>query len=378
MSIDRYKRALLTCIVVCLAILSASGTAEDRKYDPIDLWSFNDSIQHWLGNQARDRDDPRFEAHQIVEISDNMIQYQNPDGGWPKNLDWLSDIDYETVKRIFGRGLKRSTFDNRTTYSHVDYLAKVYAVTGHERFRKSADKGLDYILKEQRASGGWRGSDVDGITFNDDVMTGIMNLLLDIHLRAERFDWLGEEKRDALDESLQRAIEATLRCQIVVDGNYTAWCQQHSHDTYAPIKARSYELVSITPAESTEVVRFLMRLPEPGRDLQERIRGAVEWMQRSAIRGIRTERKSVPPVRESYRMVTEDMFVIEDPSAPLIWTRYYEVNTNRPFFCNRDGIKVYSLAEVTLERRTGYAWYGTWPERLIENEYPKWETKLSQ
>ena len=40
--------------------------------------------------------------------------------------------------------------------------------------------------------------------------------------------------------------------------------------------------------------------------------------------------------------------------------------------------KSYSLSEVTLESRTGYAWYGTWPARILERDYPAWKARLNQ
>ena len=39
-------------------------------------------------------------------------------------------------------------------------------------------------------------------------------------------------------------------------------------------------------------------------------------------------------------------------------------------------VKVYSLSEVALERRTGNAWYGTWPARILERDYPAWKARL--
>jgi len=39
---------------------------------------------------------------------------------------------------------------------------------------------------------------------------------------------------------------------------------------------------------------------------------------------------------------------------------------------SRDGVKVYSLAEVDRERRTGQPWYGGWPAKLLDREYPQW------
>jgi len=45
-----------------------------------------------------------------------------------------------------------------------------------------------------------------------------------------------------------------------------------------------------------------------------------------------------------------------------------------PLFCNRDGIIVYSLAEVARERRTGYGWYTDEPREVLK-KYPKWLEK---
>lgn len=359
-------------------LVAGTGFAQEAapRFEAINISPFNDSINHWLNNHGRDRDDPRFEPHQIVEIADNILQYQNANGGWPKNLDWLGDIPYDEVKNIAGKGLKKSTFDNRNTYTQVEYLAKVYAATGLERFRESADRGLSYIFSEQRVSGGWSGADVDAITFNDDVMAGIINLLMDIKDDVSYFDWLTDNRRASVRATLDSAIDGVLKCQIKVKGEYTAWCQQHDHETYAPVKARSYELSSITPAESVGVVRVLMRIPDPSPEVQQAIRSAVRWMEKSAIYGIRLETKDIDPVRERYHTITRDRYIVEDRNAGPLWTRFYEIDTNRPFFCNRDGVKVYSLEEVALERRTGYGWYGTWPKKLIKDEYPAWEARI--
>jgi len=66
--------------------------------------------------------------------------------------------------------------------------------------------------------------------------------------------------------------------------------------------------------------------------------------------------------------------VVDDPSAPPIWARFYEIDTNRPFFCGRDGVKKYSLAEIELERRSAYAWLRPFGEKVMK-EYPKWCAK---
>jgi PelA/Pel-15E family pectate lyase len=80
--------------------------------------------------------------------------------------------------------------------------------------------------------------------------------------------------------------------------------------------------------------------------------------------------------------------VVEDPTAPPLWARFYELETNRPIFSSRCEVpeceddpftmRRYSLAEIDNERRVGYAWYGDWPHRLLTADYPSWREKWSE
>lgn len=351
--------------------------AMKKTYEPIDLSLFRDSIHHWQMKDGRDRNDKRYREDQIIQIAENLLKYQNADGGWPTNLDWLAQIEVSEIKKIRKNSLGRSSFDNRNTYPQIEYLSRVYQVTGLERYRDSAKKGLEYLLNEQRPTGGWRGKDVDAITFNDDVMVGIMNLLLNIQNEKPEFDWIDSELRKRVQESLRKAIDVTLKCQIVVNGKKTAWCQQHDHVTFEPVRARTYELPSITPQESTGVVLFLMKIPNPSPEIISSIEAAVEWMKSARIQGLRVQTISIDPVRFKGHTAKIDRVEVKDPNAPPIWARFYEIETNRPFFCNRDGVKVYRLAEVKLERRSGYGWYGYWPQKVIQFAYPEWKKRIS-
>ena len=44
---------------------------------------------------------------------------------------------------------------------------------------------------------------------------------------------------------------------------------------------------------------------------------------------------------------------------------------------NRDGVPKPAIAEIGYERRNGYAWYGTWPQKLLEVEYPDWKKRIA-
>ena len=70
----------------------------------------------------------------------------------------------------------------------------------------------------------------------------------------------------------------------------------------------------------------------------------------------------------------KDRIVIEDPNS-TVWARFYDLETNKPFFTGRNSIPKNTLAEIENERRVGYAYYGTWPKNLLEKEYPLWLKK---
>jgi PelA/Pel-15E family pectate lyase len=359
-----------------ISLFCMTSLVSANEYKAIDLSGFRDGIKHWNDKFGRDRDDERYDPNQIVEIADNILAFQVKDGGWPKNLDPQLKVPESEIRRLYGRSLDRSTFDNRATYTHVDYLASVYTATGMDRFRAAAERGLDYIFAEQRRTGGWRGADVDAVTYNDDVMLGILIFLRDIARSESHFSWLDKATRVKVITALERAVGVTLKCQIVVDGVRTGWCQQHSHETFEPVKARSYELPSICPAETSGILQFLMDLSSPTPKVAAAIEAGVAWLEKSKIEGIRVKDFQIDPVRFENHTTTRDRIIVEEVGAPPHWARFYEVETNRPFFCNRDGIKVYSLAEVKLERRTGYGWYTGSPNRILDVNYPAWKSRF--
>ena len=323
-----------------------------------------------LDGQTETKTDPRAEME---------ILFQNPDGGWPKNVEWDSFKTMQEAEKDKERDKNRkSTFDNSATYTQIRNLAKSYKATENRRYRQAAGRGLDYILREQRPSGGWRGSDVDAITFNDGAMTGVMQLLREVSEAQAHFSWTDKQTRRKAKQALERAIRVTLDCQIRVNGHKTAWCQQHDHKSLKPVKARTYELPSISGAESVDIVRFLTEIKTPSDEVTEAIESAIAWFQKSAIKGIRIESFPIDPVKDINKTISSDKRVVMDPNAEPTWARFYEIDTNRPFFCNRDGIKVYSLDKVKLERRTGYSWYGGYATSLLAGDYPKWKKRLNR
>ena len=134
---------------------------------------------------------------------------------------------------------------------------------------------------------------------------------------------------------------------------------QHDEVTLAPAKARSYELASLSGSESAGVLKFLMTLDKPSPEVIGAVKAGAAWFESAKIEGFRYEKS-----RSGRKLV-------EDASGRALWARFYELETNRPFFCDRDGIPKYRIDEISKERRNGYAWYGTWGESLLK-AYATW------
>lgn len=331
---------------------------------------FSDGIHHWnLVNP--DRNYKRFTPEQYVKIADNFVAYQNEDGGWPKNIDWQAELNTDSVKATIDGHQRRSTLDNRNTYSQIEYLAQVYTLTKVSKYKDAAQRGLDFLLRTQKKNGGWRGWDVDAITFNDEVSTGVLRLFLHINEGDINFGWLDDTTRRRIYQAFEKGIDMILRTQYVQDGVKTVWGQQHDNETLLPTGARSFELASLTAGESCDVISLLMEIPHPSAQITEAVKSAVAWLEKVAIKGIRVEQVAVPADKATNPEYPFDRVVVKDRKAPRIWSRYYEMTDNTPFMCNRDGVKVYRLSDVKPERRVGYDWYTYAPERIL-SAYPGW------
>ncbi|HTQ39004.1 MAG TPA: pectate lyase [Pirellulales bacterium] len=315
-----------------------------------------------------------FASDDAKKIAANILTYQADLGGWPKNID-------TTAKPYTGDREKLDpTFDNSATTDELRYLAHMYQATHDEQYRAAILKGIDYILKAQYPNGGWpqfypphnHTPYQRYITFNDDAMVRLMEFLREVYSN-ELFDFVDADRRQAAHTAFNKGIDCILKCQIKVDGKLTVWCAQHDEVDFSPRPARSYELVSLSGSESVGIVRLLMSLDHPSPEVVQAVDGAVSWFEQAKITGIRVERR---PDAKSPKGTNK--VVVEDPNAPPIWARFYEIGTNRPIFSDRDGVAKHDLSEIGYERRNGYNWLDYWPAALLKKEYPVWKTKLAQ
>ena len=304
-----------------------------------------------------------FKTAEAAKIADNILSWQTRAGGWPKNVD-VSGEPYSGDQDEL-----KPTFDNSATTDELRFLARMHKANGERRYEQAFERGFDYIIAAQYPTGGWPQFDPPGssyhrhITFNDNAMVRLMNFLRETY-EDDRYDFLDSRRKEAAKTAFADGIRCILKCQIRVDGHLTAWCAQHDEKNYEPRPGRAYELVSISGSESVGILRLLMSIDDPGPEVVQAVDAAVAWLRSVELHGIRIVE------RDGNRVV------VEDDSAPPLWARFYEIGSNRPFFCGRDGVKKYRLDEIEDERRNGYSWYGSWPRSLLESEYPAWKKKI--
>jgi pectinesterase len=172
---------------------------------------------------------------------------------------------------------------------------------------------------------------------------------------------------DRVKKAYEKGIEVILNTQIVVDGKPTVWCAQHDEYTFLPAKARTYELPSFSGGESVGIILFLMDLPDPSPAIIKSVEGAVEWLDSHRIKNTRWD---LFVNAEGKR----DRRIVQDPASGDMWARFYDLETQEPYVCDRDGIKKKTLEEIGYERRNGYSWYTDAPQEVFE-KYPEWKGK---
>jgi PelA/Pel-15E family pectate lyase len=356
-----------------------------NNLSPIDVSGFQSGRHHWRDLRGDNRfiekepDQPSYATTQVREIAENILSFQRTNGGWPKDYDMTAVLSQTQLKNVLGTKTRTDTsYDNGNVHSQVEYLANAYAQCELPEWRIGCERGLDFMLRSQYPNGGFpqwfpnAKSFHAHVTFNDGVMMGIMHVLRDAAQSKPHFAWLDEKRKQQASDAVARGIECILRSQIVVGGVKKGWCQQHDQSTLEPRPARAFELASLCPQDTTEIVRFLMEVPNPSPQVVESIESAVRWLKQSQLTGIRIERVQAKEEVFLRHNANFDVVVVADPGAKPLWARHYELETGKPIFAGRDGVKKYTLAEIDRDRRTGTAWYGGWPDRLLTKEYPEW------
>lgn len=322
-------------------------------------------------------------------VADVIVSFQTPAGGWGKNqprdgalrlpgqhytgenvakvksgsndLDAARDRDWHYV----------GTIDNDATVTEIRFLAQVVSQLAPEEavpYRDAALKGIEYLLASQFPNGGWpqvwplEGGYHDAITYNDDALVHVAELLRDIAAGTDGFGFVPPAIRTRALEATNAAIHCIVETQVVQDGKRLGWGQQHDALTLRPTSARNFEPAALSSTESARILLFLMEIEAPSDAVKQAIRGGVAWLNTSVIRD-RAWVKS----DQGYQLVTEQ-------GAKPLWSRFYSLEGNKPVFGDRDKTIHDDVMGISQERRTGYAWYTTSPQKAL-SAFTKWEKR---
>ena len=278
----------------------------------------------------------------------------------------------------------------------------------------------------------------DYITFNDDLMTNVMRMLRDIYENQGIFSDITDaatrtQCRDAFDRGLQCIID----CQVNDNGVLAAWCAQH--DTVAPflpMEGRPHELPSISGYESANLLSFLMTIDNPSEPLKYAISSAVAWLDAHKIpnkavedytngqgqpdrhivakegthlwgRFIQIGGESGTTIYEhffaklkkrgktrsyTYNNVTytyteeelaranydpsrayQPVYAIYKDTIQHMYYRFLYNYEDTPIEFDEKGCPHYTSLMAT--NRASYQYIGSWPQYVIEVEYPAWQAR---
>ncbi|WP_316814161.1 pectate lyase [Pedobacter heparinus] len=314
-------------------------------------------------------------------VAENMLAYQRSVGGWPKavgkavvNYDKvLSETERKAIKADSMRN--DATIDNKATSKEIRYLIAAYQSKADPRYLAAVQKGIAYLLEAQYDNGGWsqyypdHSSYRGEITYNDNAMINVLNIMQDIAEGKEGFEKLDPAYKTKARLSVEKGLDCILKTQVKVKGALTVWCAQYDEHTLKPAKARAFELISLSGMESVGITLFLMRIKNPSEEIKQAVKSAVAWFERSRIMD-----RDFVLIDAPAQPKGKDRVLVEKPGS-VIWARFYDIDTNEPFFSGRNSVKVKTVAEIELERRLGYAWYGTWASNLLEKKFPAWAAK---
>lgn len=168
-------------------------------------------------------------------IADNML-LQTASGGWSKQykgvaVDYARTFTAAEIAELKQPGRKDdATIDNKATTYEITYLSTAFKNEKNATYIAAARRGVEYLLKAQYANGGWPqfypelSSYHHQITYNDDAMVRVLNLLQDI---GEGKGDTGAQLRGSHGARAQQAVTKGLECvlatQVKIGGTLTIW-----------------------------------------------------------------------------------------------------------------------------------------------------------
>lgn len=230
----------------------------------------------------------------------------------------------------------------------------------------------DNILRYQRADGGWPSNkhptrilsaaeqkDLAAQQHLTDASFDNRNIYPQINYLARAYQQTGDSR---YRDGALRGIDYILKNQYKNGG----WPH-----TPASSKADYHHHMTFADDGLTGLLKFLRHVKE--------YQSLFNFVPATTLANINNAIQKIahPKMRYPYHTADYDIKIIHDPDAEPVWARSYDLQTQQRFFANRDGEKMFSLADVHHERRTDYRWYGTWSSTLFSTRYPAWRAQTA-
>lgn len=243
------------------------------------------------------------------EAASALIRGQNELGGWEHKIYF----DRPTGNRV--------SFDDNQTQSAISFLMELDQEINSSRLTEAFEKALNMMLESQLDNGGWphqypwQGNYHDYATFNDQGINDCIRVMI------EADSYYGKEE---YAKSLQKAGRFLMISQLPPP--QSGWAQQYN-EYLQPAWARTFEPPAVCPSASLHNIHSLIDLYiHTGQDkFLEPIPDAIRWLKASRM-----------------------------PNGN--WGRFLELGTNKALYYDRGRIRVDSLHQLSLERRTGYGY----------------------
>lgn len=284
------------------------------------------------------------------DAAEALLHGQLQSGAWTNSIDF-DPKGPRTARYREGRGNPRgrnfSTLDDNISQAALQFLMRLDQVLefSDREIHEGVTYALDALLEAQFPNGafpqGWdetlvqpeASSQVKGnypeydwrtegrikeywdqYNLNDDIAPTVVATLILAHQVYERGDCL---------EALKRLGDFLIRSQMPAP--QSGWAQQYNQDLM-PIWARAFEPPAVSGRETEGVVAALLETAVYTRDA-----------------------KYLGPIPDALRYLEES----ELPGRML--ARYYELETNRPLYMEREG-KVYRLSYDDARLPSHYGW----------------------
>lgn len=243
---------------------------------------------------------------------------QRKEGGWDHRVDvaLLTPLSKKPERKS-----GHSTFDDDISQGALSFLMSLDQELDEDWLTDAVELGLSFMTESQFENGAWpqwyplQGGYHDLYTFNDNAINDCIRIMLKAHRLYGREEFL---------KSAEVGGGFIIASQLAPP--QAGWAQQYSLDM-KPAWARKFEPPGVCSAATAGNIRTLVDLYVHTKDEKylSPIPAAIEWLRKSKIGGI-------------------------------LWSRFYELGTNKPIFGDHDGKVHYTYEEISEERKKGYAW----------------------